>query len=140
MGFESFWLGDWIKPLWHKWPWHPNEAHNCYLETYLNLGIAGLFFLIAWKISIYYKARRDIIKGSAWGPFRLGVLVAIVFYNWTEANLRALDPIFFLFFSSLWTILKSDSPLPWSPLKRLRTSGNGAGFHKSMSKRQPVTI
>lgn len=108
-GFESFWLGDWVKPLWRKWPWRPNEAHNCYLETYLNLGLAGLFLLIAWMVSVYYKARRDLIDGSAWGPFRMGVLVAIVFYNWTEANLRGLDPIYFLFF-----LIAMDYPRPGS--------------------------
>src|ERR1039457_6420222 len=35
-GFESFWLGERIKKLWAEHWWHPNEAHNGYLETYLN--------------------------------------------------------------------------------------------------------
>jgi O-antigen ligase len=98
-GFESFWLGDHItQSFWSGWAFIPNEAHNCYLETYLNLGLIGLFLLVVWMIVIYWKSRRDIINGSRWGRFRLGVLVAIVFYNWTEANLRGLDPIYFLFF------------------------------------------
>ena len=38
-GFESFWLGERLQKLWAEHWWHPNEAHNGYLETYLNLGI-----------------------------------------------------------------------------------------------------
>ncbi len=55
-GFESFWLGDHIKPSnWAGWAFIPNEAHNAYLDTYLNLGLAGLFLLLGWFIVIYQR-------------------------------------------------------------------------------------
>ena len=41
-GFESFWLGSRLEHIWSLYPWHPNEAHNGYLEVYLNLGLAGV--------------------------------------------------------------------------------------------------
>ena len=44
-GFESFWLGDRLKEIWATSSWHPNQAHNGYIETYLNLGIVGLAIL-----------------------------------------------------------------------------------------------
>ena len=55
-GFESFWLGDRLKTMWDKWTFRPNEAHNGYLETYLNLGLIGLFLLIALLIATFWKS------------------------------------------------------------------------------------
>jgi exopolysaccharide production protein ExoQ len=97
-GFESFWLGDRLQVMWAKWWWHPNEAHNAYLETYLNLGLVGLFLWLGWFVATYCKARRDLLDGLDWGRFRLGFLVAVLFYNWTEAPFKAVDPVYFVFF------------------------------------------
>jgi exopolysaccharide production protein ExoQ len=84
-GYESFWLGDHIKQsFWPEFDFVPNEAHNSYLDTYLNLGLAGLFLLLGWFLVIYLKAQRDLINGINWGRFRLGFLVAALFYGWTE--------------------------------------------------------
>jgi O-antigen ligase len=94
-GFDSFWLGDRLKIMWAKWWWHPNEAHNAYLETYLNLGLVGLFLLIGWFFVIYRKARRDLVDGLDWGRFRLAFLIAALFYGWTEAAFRQMDPVYF---------------------------------------------
>ena len=41
-GYESFWLGERLQKLWHYY-WFPiNEAHNGYIEIYLNLGWIGV--------------------------------------------------------------------------------------------------
>src|SRR6266581_6656352 len=62
-GFESFWLGERVKRLWGKYWWHPNQAHNGYLEVYLNLGWTGvvlLGLLIAWGYrNVVGAFRRD---------------------------------------------------------------------------------
>ena len=42
VGYESFWLGSRTKELWREFWWRPNEAHNGYLEVYLNLGVMGV--------------------------------------------------------------------------------------------------
>jgi exopolysaccharide production protein ExoQ len=106
-GFESFWLGDNLKIIWAKWWWHPNQAHNAYLETYLNLGLAGLFLLIGWFIATYQKAYRDLLNDDGWGRFRLSFLVAVLFYGWTEAAFKGLDPVFFIFY-----LIAMDYPKP----------------------------
>ncbi len=97
-GFESFWLGERMKILSAKWWWVPNEAHNAYLETYLNLGLAGLCLLLGWFFVIYLKARRDLLDGVDWGRFRLALLVAVIFYGWTEAAFKAQNPVYFTFY------------------------------------------
>ena len=144
-GFESFWLGDRLKVLWAKWWWQPNESHNAYLETYLNLGLAGLFLLLGLFVTIYRKAHRDLLNGVDWGRFRLAFLVAVLFYGWTEAAFRSLDPVYFTVY-----LIAIDYPNPESA-----TGGqpNGAASAKTEGKyafstepkprqawNQPVTI
>jgi hypothetical protein len=64
----------------------------------LNLGLVGLFLLLGWFFVIYLKARRDLIDGVNWGRFRLGFLIAALFYGWTEAAFRSIDPVYFVIF------------------------------------------
>jgi exopolysaccharide production protein ExoQ len=99
VGFESFWLGDRLHLVKEGRPWTPNEAHNGYLETYLNLGLVGLFMLFGLIIATFRKIRLDLLLGNTdWGRFELGFLVAIVFYNLTEATFRGLSLPWFIFF------------------------------------------
>lgn len=98
VGFESFWLGDRLHLLHEGRPWQPNEAHNGYLETYLNLGLVGLFMLFALIVATFRKIRLDLFRNPDWGRFQLGFLAAIVFYNLTEASFKGLSLTWFVFF------------------------------------------
>ena len=97
-GFESFWLGERIAMLWEKWAFRPNQAHNGYLETYLNLGIVGLVLLIAVLLASYGKAHRTMLTNLNWGRFRLGFLASILAYSWTEAAFKTTHLLFFVFY------------------------------------------
>src|SRR6266853_4428150 len=44
-GFESFWLGERLRTFWAMYWFRPNEAHNGYLEVFLNLGWIGVALL-----------------------------------------------------------------------------------------------
>ena len=98
VGFESFWLGDRLKTLAALHWWAPNEAHNGYLETYLNLGLIGVFILMGCIIATYRKARLDLLRNFQFGRFRLGFLVAVIMLNWTEASFKGLSAIWFVFY------------------------------------------
>jgi exopolysaccharide production protein ExoQ len=98
VGFESFWAGDRLHLLHEGRPWQPNEAHNGYLETYLNLGFLGLFMLFGLIIATFRKIRLDLFRTPDWGRFELGFLAAIVFYNLTEATFKGLSLTWFIFF------------------------------------------
>ena len=52
-GYESFWLGERLEKIWAIFWWHPNEAHNGYLEVYLNLGWAGVLLFALVLLSGY---------------------------------------------------------------------------------------
>lgn len=97
-GFESFWLGDRLKFMDTLWAFGLNQAHNGYLETYLNLGIIGVAILLALLIATYRKALRTMQSDTDWGRFRLGLIIAIIVYNWTEAAFKTTHPIFFFLY------------------------------------------
>ena len=79
-------------------PWQPTEAHNGYLETYLNLGFVGLFMLFGLIVATFRKIRLNLFRNPDWGRFQLGFLVAMVFYNLTEATFKGLSLPWFIFF------------------------------------------
>ena len=96
-GFESFWLGERFRNFAASRWWAPNQAHNGYLETYLNLGLVGLLLLIAWLIATFWKGRRELFSNFQFGRFRLGFLMAVIAYNWTEAAFKNISVIWFIF-------------------------------------------
>ncbi len=98
VGFESFWSGDRLKAMWAAHPWHPTEAHNGYLETYLNLGCLGLLMLGGMLFATYRKIRLELLKNFEWGRYRLGLLVAVIAHNWTEATFKGLSIMWFVFY------------------------------------------
>ena len=51
-GYESFWLGERLDWVWQRCG-DITEAHNGYLDIYLNLGLIGLSLLVAFLISGY---------------------------------------------------------------------------------------
>jgi O-antigen ligase len=97
-GFESFWLGQRLETLWDLWAFRPNQAHNGYLETYINLGILGFTLLLAVLTATWFKSCRELHNNREWGRIRTAMFVAILLYNWTEAAFKTTHPIFFVFY------------------------------------------
>lgn len=89
-GFESFWLGDRMQRIWNLWWWHPNEAHNGYIEVLLNLGWTGISLLTVLLIAGYRKIVSRLCDASLARLELTYVLVAIV-YSFTEAGFRMLS-------------------------------------------------
>jgi len=99
VGFESFWLGSRLDKLAELMPGLIlNEAHNGYLETYIQIGLVGLFITLAMLLATYFKAHRALLDDFDFGRFRLAYLAGFIVYNWTEAAFRTHCFPFFMFF------------------------------------------
>src|SRR5437763_1774906 len=107
VGFETFWMGDNLVKLKEGRPWQPNEAHNGYIEIYLDGGIVGLLLLAGVVFAAYRKIRRDLVHNFEWGRVQLACLIVLLAHSWTEAGFRGLGLPFFVFF-----IIATD--YPWS--------------------------
>lgn len=96
-GYESFWLGNRAEKFWRKYYWHPNQAHNGYLETYLNLGWIGVLLLTGILFSCYRSTRRTIMDDLDYGIFQMTYLIVVLVYNFTEFGFKGLHPVWFVF-------------------------------------------
>jgi O-antigen ligase len=93
-----YWTGERVHKITGIIGWPPNQAHNGYIETYLNLGAIGLCILCGWIVVAFRKTRIALIKDFHLGQFQLAFLLVILAYNYTEAAFKALHPIWTMFF------------------------------------------
>jgi exopolysaccharide production protein ExoQ len=110
-GFESFWLGPRLQRMWSMHWWHPNEAHNGYLEVYLNLGWVGIFLLGVLFVTGYRTIIAAVRQDAYAGRLRLAFFTATFVYSLTEAGFRMLSPPWIFFLKD------PDVGLPVKPLK-----------------------
>lgn len=97
-GFESFWLGDRLQKVWELTATGIQEAHNGYLEVYLNLGWVGVTLLGVLIVTGYRNILTVFRRDPNAGRIRLAFFVVGLIYSLTEAGFRmmALVWIFFL--------------------------------------------
>ncbi len=93
-GFESFWLGSRLAQIQAANPGNPlNEAHNGYIEIYLNLGIVGLCFMAIILVTGYLRAIRVFRNvDRSFGGLLVAYVVAGTIYCITEAGFRTMGP------------------------------------------------
>jgi len=84
-GFESFWLGPRLQKMWSRYWWHPAQAHNGYLETYINLGWVGVILLTIVLANGYRSASTAWRQRHSFGDLRLAYILAGLIFNFTEA-------------------------------------------------------
>jgi exopolysaccharide production protein ExoQ len=100
-GFESYWISPSIEIVWKtllaKGWWHPEvlvtEAHNGYIEVFLNLGWVGVGLISFILISGYRRAIAAIRLNPSVGGLALAYIIAAAVYSITEAGFRSPDPI-----------------------------------------------
>jgi exopolysaccharide production protein ExoQ len=87
-GYQSFWLGWRIDWVWSRLTGdNVFEAHNGYLQTYLDLGLTGLFLACAVLIATYRKICRQLDPLTPLASLSLGLWSFMLLYNVTEAAL-----------------------------------------------------
>jgi exopolysaccharide production protein ExoQ len=99
-GFESFWLGDRAERMWRAYYFHPTQAHNGYIETYLELGWTGLVLLAAIIVTGCQNAVAALRWNLGAASIRLACIVVGLIYNLTEAGFRMMTLTWFFFLIS----------------------------------------
>ena len=107
VGYTSFWLGERLTRLWAMYPNSPpNQAHNGYLEVYLNLGLIGVCLIagVLWRGLRTMQSRMAAsLSMSAthndriFGTFGMAYGTAYLLYNVTEATFQGLNFLFVIF-------------------------------------------
>jgi O-antigen ligase len=97
-GYMSFWLRDEVfKILWAKYWWKPNQAHNGYLEIYLNLGLIGVLLLAGIIVSFFRDIMKRIAADVDFQKQRLAFFIVALFANFTEGYFTGLSQLWFVF-------------------------------------------
>ena len=91
-GYETFWLGQRLERMWNYIP-GVNQAHNGYLEIYLNLGWVGVLLLVTFLISGYRNIVRAVRRREPAGSLRLAYFVVACVANCTEAGFKMMHPM-----------------------------------------------
>jgi len=88
-GYESFWLGPRLNLVAQKAGEMINEAHNGYLEVYLNLGGIGVLLLLVLLIAAYRNVcKRELASKGSVTSLTLGLWTVVLFYNLSEAAFK----------------------------------------------------
>ncbi|MEC4749577.1 O-antigen ligase family protein [Methylomicrobium sp. Wu6] len=98
-GYQSFWGETEITSLIVeklRLVFTPNQAHNGYLQTYLDGGLIAISLLFGLIITTALKLRRDVLLGEKYGILCFTFLVLSVFYNWTEAMFNRLSLVWLI--------------------------------------------
>jgi hypothetical protein len=83
-GFKSFWIGDRMTTLWVDLPGIV-QAHNGYIETYLEGGFLGVLLLVAMFLAAFRTIKRLVLEGNDYARLRFSFLVVALTYNFSEA-------------------------------------------------------
>jgi len=137
-GFESFWLGDRLQSIWNALGAGFNEAHNGYLEVYLNLGWMGLILLGVVIVTGYRNAYNAFCRDPDAGRLRLAYFLAAVVYSFTEAGFRMMNPVWIFFLWATMAVPQLRTVLPQVRLVKVRRVLHQA--HSPLPDDEPATV
>ena len=112
-GYESFWVGKRLEEFWSQNDGALNgitEAHNGYLELYLNLGWIGVALLAGVIVLGYPKVIATLRADPQAGSIGLAFFVSEIVYNYTEAGFRMMFPLWIFFLLAVLGIPTTPPP------------------------------
>jgi O-antigen ligase len=116
-GFESFWIGsryDRMAELTHM---YLNQAHNGYIEVYINLGWIGIAVLGFVILTTYRRIVKAIYSMTPAASLRLAFFIIAISQNFTEASFKIMTPVWsaFLLAAMVSTKVASAVEVPFAP-------------------------
>ncbi len=107
-GFESFWLGDRANRMWQMYYFHPTQAHNGYIEVYLEMGWIGVLLLATIVFAGYRNALAMLKINPDAGRIRLAYMAVALVYNVTEAGFRMMTLTWIMLLLSAFVVPEED--------------------------------
>jgi exopolysaccharide production protein ExoQ len=116
-GFMTFWSGERMTAVWKALGPGINQAHNGYLEQYLNLGYIGVAFIVGIAAVGLLNVRKQLNVDYQSGVLRLCFIVIAMIYNYTEASFYGIN--------NMWVLLLAASidPIAAVPAEVLASAG-----------------
>jgi O-antigen ligase len=105
-GYESFWLSASLRNLAD----YTGSTHNGYLDMYLNLGLVGLSFVLAWIVSGLKKVHRYLEIDYSAAMLRLAFIVVVFLYNLAEAAFAGVNNIWILLLFAIMSRPEKEKP------------------------------
>jgi exopolysaccharide production protein ExoQ len=87
-GYASFWLPPRLYVVWRAFGATINEAHNGFLEVYLELGAIGVISLVVFLMASYRSIWRRMDSTNGLLSLSAALWVVALFYNMTEAAFK----------------------------------------------------
>jgi O-antigen ligase len=134
-GFESFWLGDRLPAIWQKTMLGLQEAHNGYLEVYLNLGWVGVALLATLMVKGYRNVMAWLRRNPPLGTLILAFFVAPVIYSLTEAGFRMMNLSWITF---LLVTIATPQAVSQESVERVEHRNNFAGLEMQLPDEDAV--
>jgi O-antigen ligase len=103
-GYETFWLGSRLQAVAADLGTDLNQAHNGYVEIYLNLGWMGICLLGMIVLSGYRNITAAVREDRDSGQLRLAYFTIAVIYNFTEGMFKFMSPVWIFFLMSSMTV------------------------------------
>ncbi len=124
-GYENFWIGDRIE-LFNRLLGGLNQAHNGYIEIYLNMGFSGLILLGGVIVVGYRNIVQELRKDRMAARLKVTFFVICLIYNFTEASFKMMSPVWFTF---LWAVIQVPNT---RPLKAGAPARNASQMQESL--------
>jgi O-antigen ligase len=104
-GFETFWLAPRVEEFYRIYGGISRtiEAHNGYIEVYLNLGVIGVGLVALIIVHGYYKTVTAFRGDSGVAALLVAYVVALAAYNIGEAGFRMMSLSWFFLLLSVVT-------------------------------------
>jgi len=138
VGFGAFWIGRLVNIPWTEdLTWTLGQAHNGYVDTYLQLGWVGIILLFAVFFFTIPKMVRSFREDFDYGLFRSTLFLVILFVNITETTLlRGEHQMWFLFLIAVISIPRrreqpaAAPPPPLNARPRSKHSASWSSFYR----------
>ncbi|HEU0119613.1 MAG TPA: O-antigen ligase family protein [Bryobacteraceae bacterium] len=102
-GFENFWIGDRLEAIVRAIGAGINQAHNGYIEIYLNIGWIGLALLGLLVLRGYGNIMADLPYNVERSGLKMAFFFICIVYNFTEAAFKIMAPVWIVF---LWATIR----------------------------------